>query len=498
MKTTQSKTCVFVWFLILLTAFAARASVAVYWDVKTRNNPNSLDSYSPNEISSFPPAAFFFGDSDSYWKLGRTIAFGRPYEFDNERRWQIFRSPGYPVILAPLFLFFGENPPTLVARFLGVLFGTLNVLLIGVLAKSLLRFPKSDKMELTHILAGAFAALEPTMVLQSVLILSEESFLTFALLQNIVILELSRLLGLLPYPSRDLKAFAKPQVYIEWNAPQNLTYTRVFLLSALLGLTTAGAIYIRPSWYYYLPCFIAFVLLQRFYAGNAHEIDDYHYTRFANLFSRRKILFSAFTILVITFLALSPWIVRNYKLTRRIIPTTLQMGASLYDGLNPNADGASNMNFVDDFRQIEAKSSDSSMEHFEVRLDRRMKEAALSWSLKNPRRVLELALIKAYRLWTPFPREKSFSKPIIVICLFVSYVPIFIMGLLGAYRSIKLKGAAWTLLLPAAYVTLLHSIFVSSIRYRTPVLYGFFILSAYWICSRLSKFLDKESATQNK
>ncbi len=469
------------WGWLLLLAFLARVGVALFWEKRVDSFSTEASKMTSDSINCPYKPQFFFGDSDSYWKLGQAIATGSPYEFDEERHWQVFRTPGYPFILASLFKIFGNDAPTIIARIQGALFGVFNVALVGLIVGRFLNAPTDSKRWITR-LSGVFVAFDPTLVFQSVLILSEESFLTFALLQLICFWDVSQKLGVLPFPSRDMSAFKTKSVYLDWTTPKKITLINLFISGTLLGLSTAAAVYVRPSWYYYLPFATMLVILFRVFSGSVHEINDYYYTKYEVVFSWKKILFTSLTTLVFVFIALSPWIVRNYKLTRQFIPTSLQMGASLYDGLNPLATGASNMEFVDQFRNEEiVNPSESTGVHIEVRLDNRMKEAALNWVKNNPQRALELGLIKICRLWAPIPREKAFSTPFLKISLAVSFIPVFLLGLAGGVVSFKRKGAAWTLLIPGLYVTALHSIFVSSIRYRTPTLIGFAILAAYFI-----------------
>ena len=164
------------------------------------------------------------------------------------------------------------------------------------------------------------------------------------------------------------------------------------------------------------------------------------------------------------------------------------MGASLYDGWRPDADGSSDMRFVDEFRRLELETpSGPTSEHFEVRLDERLKNAALDWARSNPDAVARLAAVKLARLWSPIPREPAFSTPALKTLLAVSFTPLLLGGLCGFYRSLRRRGAAWTLLVPAFYVSALHSIFVSSIRYRVPILYGFILLTAFFVVSTLDE-----------
>ena len=88
-----------------------------------------------------------------------------------------------------------------------------------------------------------------------------------------------------------------------------------------------------------------------------------------------------------------PWWIRNAYVTGHFVPTTLQVGASLYDGLNPKATGASNLEeFVPHFaaeQQRAAAPGGHRQEPFELRLDRRMRDAALAWAWANPGRAVD-------------------------------------------------------------------------------------------------------------
>ena len=68
------------------------------------------------------------GDTESYWQLGKAIARGEPYEY-GETHARVFRTPGYPVLLAPIFWLTDDHrTAVLLARAEAALLGTLAVL----------------------------------------------------------------------------------------------------------------------------------------------------------------------------------------------------------------------------------------------------------------------------------------------------------------------------------------------------------------------------------
>jgi len=176
---------------------------------------------------------------------------------------------------------------------------------------------------------------------------------------------------------------------------------------------------------------------------------------------------------------MSPWWVRNYQTTGRFVVTTLQMGPSLYDGLNPHATGASDMRFTEEFRRLEHdRPTPGSTDTYEFRVNERMKRASLDWAKQNPDQAGRLAVTKFFRIWNVWPNEPAFASPMVRVIVLLTYTPILLAGLFGFYKNWR-KGSEYAiLLLPAVYLTMLHVIFVASLRYRVPAMLCLMILAA--------------------
>lgn len=391
-------------WLVLGAALVVRVVAAVVWQ-------QQID-----------PEPFRFGDSDSYWVLAQTIVNGEPYQYGGPTA-QVFRMPGYPLLLAGWMALLGGEPSVLAVRMLSVLLGTLTVGLVYLLGMQIFN-------RTTGLVAALITAFYPGAIVTSVLILSEPPFCLLMLLQLILLVKCSR-----------------------------AEMSGALAFAFLAGIAGGCATLVRPSWLLFNPLVAALLL---FVAGTAS----------------RKLVVSL-TLMVAMCIPLAPWWVRNVRLIGHFVPTTLQVGASLYDGLNPDADGGSEMSFVPKFRQtVEAEEVGPEDDVLEYRLDQRMKQASIDWAKEHPGRVVQLAGIKFLRLWNVWPNAAEFGGWLPRLLVTVSYVPLLILGLIGVWRFRHL-GFAWMLCwLPAVYFTALHVVFVSSLRYREPAMLTWIVLAA--------------------
>ena len=430
---TSNRSYLWLILAILAGALAIRLAAGLWWQRRLADDQR-----------------FAFGDSESYWQLGLKLSRGQPYEYGNGG-WKIFRTPGYPLLLAGLFRLVGggeSGPSVLGARALGALLGCLTIAGVAAIAWQLFGSHAA-------LLAAAITAVYPEAIAGSIFILSEAPF----------------------GPPLVLHLLAW---VLAWQSPSRRGLVG---WSVLAGLAAAVGTLVRPSWLLFIP--FAGLIGLIFFRDRQRQLVI------------GAIMLAAFA------LAMCPWWVRNYRIAGRFVPTSLQVGTSLYDGLHPGATGASEMSFVFQFGQQQARGDAEMIATgrkppgiFEDRLDRRMRDASIAWARANPRRVLELAWAKLLRMWSPIPNAQEFGSLPLRLILALTYTPVLVLGLIGAWRF-GLRGWPYVLcLLPAVYFTLLHVVFVSSIRYRQPAMLLIIVLAAGVLADWLGGEGPSESLTQ--
>jgi hypothetical protein len=186
-------------------------------------------------------------------------------------------------------------------------------------------------------------------------------------------------------------------------------------------------------------------------------------------------------VIASTFAALVPWGLRNQQVTGHFVFTTLWMGPSLYDGLHEGATGESEMTFFDQDNLMA-----QGMSEYEV--DRHYRDRAWTFVRENPARTAELALIKLGRYWSPWPNAEQFDNFLLRAAIAAGSIATWLLALRGFF-SRRTRGDAWRWLIalgPILYLSLLHLLFVGSMRYRLPAEYALLVLSAEgWISLRL-------------
>ena len=228
---------------------------------------------------------------------------------------QVFRTPGYPLLLAPILWLAGDgNGAVLLARAEAALLGTLAVL--GVWWLTRLLFDDRAAM-----LAGVLAAIYPGAIAINAMILSEAPLCPLLLLQL---------------------AF--------WTmAWCSTTWRRHGALAFCGGLAAGAATLMRPDWLLFTPFALAVGVVLGKRNAPATPCGDRLTPDWA----------IATAMIFGLVMAMLPWSIRNAYVTGHFVPTTLQVGASLYDGLNPDATGASNMDFVPRFVAVERRRADT-------------------------------------------------------------------------------------------------------------------------------------------
>jgi len=370
------------------------------------------------------PDTIAFADARKYRLIARNLRAGKGFA-ESERR-RASRAPGYPLFLA--LAPGGAEGSLLPVRLAQAFIGAATCILLWVAARRLF-----DAR--VGLVAAAIAAVYPFHIFLAGCVLSEVVFM-FLLAATALALDHAG--------TRPEKAGGKPRArrQLLWAGAAGL----------LVGLTT-----MTRSSFLLLPLFVLpFWLIA---------------------VPRRSVAVRWALVVCGMVVVLCPWVWRNHRLFGRFIPTTLQVGESLYEANNPNADGGPMIDRID----WEAVAGHRDLDEYEW--DRFFRDEALRYMRAHPGRTAGLAFVKLGRFWNVMPNHPSLRRsPLVVVAGLVSYVPLLVFGAYGLFRLGRRWRCVLVLLAPIPYYSLLHMVFVGSIRYRTPVMPFLMIPAAYGFC----------------
>lgn len=177
------------------------------------------------------------------------------------------------------------------------------------------------------------------------------------------------------------------------------------------------------------------------------------------------------------------WGLRNRALIGAPAWLSTNGGVTLYDAQGPQADGSSNQAFLDELPELAGLD--------EVQQDHRLRQLAVEQVRKDPTRVLRLAWAKFLRTWSLTPNVADYRGGVtgLVSALFSGGV--LLLAFLGLGRALWARNPTTNgsadpshereraarhrrlhllLWLPIVYFTLLHCVYIGSLRYRVPLM----------------------------
>ncbi len=197
---------------------------------------------------------------------------------------------------------------------------------------------------------------------------------------------------------------------------------------------------------------------------------------------------------VLLLLCMVPWGLRNLAVLGHPAWLSANGGLTLYDAQGPQADGSSDQSFLQD-PAIQARLADLG----EVERDQLLQRLALQQMRRDPIRVVSLAFTKFTRTWNPWPNVPAHRNTLAGHAGAAYTIIVVLTALLGLLRTTvpprsggapqqstprckdssgvplllssasvrRLHALIW---LAVLYFTLLHMIYIGSVRYRVPLM----------------------------
>lgn len=362
-------------------------------------------------------AAFDYPDEELHWQLATNLVRDGLLISDDGR--YAARMPLYPLFLA-LFAGLGQTG-ILVARLAQCALGAAAVLLAYHLARRALG-------RRAALVAGLLVSCDPFAVFFANLLLSEVLFTLLAL-------------GLM---------------YCAWRVLAGPRPDR----SALIGLALLGpaAVLTRPSAAALIPLVWLLVVAL---AGDRPR-------------TLLRLLLCP-TLLVVFML---PWGVRNKAVLGSSAWLSTNGGVTLYDAQGPQADGSSNQAFLQELPDLRGLD--------EVTIDRTLQRLAGRQMRSHPDNVLRLAGLKFLRTWSLTPNVAEYRGGSAALVSAAYTLVVLVGAAIGLARAAALRLRPhqltfWRLApglrsfhallwLPVVYFTLLHCVYIGSLRYRVPLM----------------------------
>ncbi|EDZ62239.1 putative Glycosyl transferase, family 39 [Sulfurimonas gotlandica GD1] len=172
-----------------------------------------------------------------------------------------------------------------------------------------------------------------------------------------------------------------------------------------------------------------------------------------------------YSTLIYIFL-MTPWWIRNYMIFDQFVPFTTSSGKVLYLGNNPaNKYGGCDMAVDVDRKEFTSIGTIDD----ELERNKLFKYKAIEFIKNNPDRFFELMLLKFKRFYNIIPNADKYKQGYFKWITLVSYGSIFTLFLVSIVIHAKYYKRLTAIYILFIYFTLLHMVFIASLRYRLPL-----------------------------
>ncbi|MBC8509830.1 MAG: glycosyltransferase family 39 protein [Chloroflexi bacterium] len=194
---------------------------------------------------------------------------------------------------------------------------------------------------------------------------------------------------------------------------------------------------------------------------------------------------TSLVVLAVTVVVIAPWTYRNFRVTDKFVPVSLNGGLTLWSGNNPEFRYRQPMPM-----SLPIYATPPGLSGAEV--DQYYRQKAIDWITDHPVRFAFNGLVKVAALYNfdPYSSRPEVSGIFRLAGLFPYGImlPFIFLGLFEQLRNPDL----WLILTYIIWTTLLAAVFFGDSRVRTPIQPYLYMLGSAWLVNRLRRVLDIE------
>lgn len=174
---------------------------------------------------------------------------------------------------------------------------------------------------------------------------------------------------------------------------------------------------------------------------------------------------------VVVMIVMSPWIIRNYRVFHRFVPTTTDAGHGFYVANNPRTLDDPRGFWIPEDWSFLLRPGETSLG--EVEANQRLMGLARDYLIDNPGTAARLMARRFITMWRFWPNPEFIERRYVILygLSYVPLLPFIIAGFWLAHR--RLRDRLPDLLLVDGlilYTTAMHVVFLAMMRYREPLM----------------------------